>query len=270
VYEYQSDKRLYEKYRDGGKPFEIKRHTVKDYYAHFHFAVEICSVRRGSFEFILNGARGRASEGEILFVNSGEIHQYFESDGCEVVICIMNDTYTADFTAEFGNVRFDSLLTDGQANAEAARLMDEEFGRQNDDFFLDKKVFADRLYGILCRAYPVRPPRKEQLLLSEVLEYVHSHFKENLTVGFVAEQFSYSRSRFLKLFQRNVGVDFRVFLNDMRAGTVHHALRDPQYVGWTLIQVVQECGFQSMATFYRSYKRLYGRLPERNALKRKM
>ena len=110
MYEYQHDGKTYEKYRDSMMLFEIKKHLVKAYYAHFHYAVEICYVLSGELEYAINGRRQKAKQDEIVFINPGEIHQYFHDDSCELYVVIMSEIYSQDYTMQFGSIRFNNLL----------------------------------------------------------------------------------------------------------------------------------------------------------------
>ena len=85
--------------------------------------------------------------------------------------------------------------------------------------------------------------------------------KENITVKTLAEQFSYSTEAISKLFQKEIKIDFRVFVNNVRADAANKMLNDTNYKDWPLSQIAMECGFVSFATFYRSYKRRFSCLP---------
>ena len=139
--------------------------------------------------------------------------------------------------------------------------MDEYYLTQKTNYFMENKIFANRLYSLVCRNYPFKTRDQSDFLLNKILEYVYTNYKEDLTIERVAEHFSYSKVTISKLFQQKVKVDFRVFLNNVRADMVHRMMHDPKYKEWQLLQLVEECGFNSAATFYRSYKRRYGVLP---------
>ena len=261
MYEYSSDGKVYEKYRDQSSLFEIKRHNVKQYYAHFHYAVEVCFVLSGSFEYSINGKKGKASEGEIVFVNPGELHEYFASENCRVYVVIMSEIYSADYCMEFGPVSFDNLLTNQAVNAKIKQCFDECFKNRQECSFLENKIFANKLYVLLHRNYSMKAQTKNELFLNKILEYIYSHYKENITEKTLAEQFSYSTEAISKLFQKEIKIDFRVFVNNVRADAANKMLNDTNYKDWPLSQIAMECGFVSFATFYRSYKRRFSCLP---------
>ncbi len=263
MYEYD-DKKIYEKYRDEERLFEIKKHTVGNFYPHFHFATEICCVRSGGFDYIINGKRGRAEAGDIVFINSGETHQYFESDSCEVTVAVMSEIYSGDFIYEFGEAGFATRLTDRKVNEQIFKLADEFYLTQKTNCFLENKIFANKVYALLCRNYPLSKRDKNDVLLSNILKYIYDNYKNRITLETVAEQFSYSPVTVSRLFQQKIGVDFRVFVNGVRASKAQQMLFSADYKDWNVIQIAMECGFTSVATFYRSYKRRFGCLPDKD------
>ena len=60
-----------------------------------------------------------------------------------------------------------------------------------------------------------------------------------------------------KRIKNHLNVDLRVFINDVRVQRVVQMMDDPQNQGLSISQLAAQCGFTSMTTFYRSYKRNY-------------
>lgn len=263
MYEYKVDGKAYEKYRDNTMLFEIKRHPLKAYYAHFHYAVEVCYVLKGSLKFAINGKMMTAEEDDIVFINPREMHQYFQNDDCELYVAIMSEIYSNDCRMDLGPIRFDNLLTNKEVNREIKTIFNECYQNKKTNLFFENKIFANRLYSYLYRNYPLRLQKDDEELLSKILEYVYLNYKENITLASIAKEFSYSLAKISKLFQKEVGIDFRIFINQIRAEKVHIMLHDSRYAEWSLSQIVMECGFISMATFYRSYQRRFNCTPDK-------
>lgn len=263
MYEYQFDGKVYEKYRDEPMLFEIKKHRAKSYYAHFHYAVEVCFVLEGVFKYSINGKKGSAKAGEIVFINPSEMHQYFENYACKLYVVIMSELYSADYCLKFGPVCFDNLLTNQKVNQKIKVCFDECYKKRKENCFLENKIFANKLYSLLYRNYETKQQAVNELLLNKILEYIYANYKENITLQTLSEKFSYSPESISKIFQKEVKVDLRVFVNNIRADMAHKMLNDATYENWPLSQIAMECGFISLATFYRSYKRCFGCLPKR-------
>ena len=125
MYDYKVEDSSYEKYRDNTLLFEIKKHTVKNYYAHFHYATEICCVRKGEFYFKINGQKKHATAGDVVYFNPGEIHQYYENDDCEVIIAIMSKEYSDDLKVDYKDSYFENLLTNHEVNSKVIGMFDD-------------------------------------------------------------------------------------------------------------------------------------------------
>ena len=266
MYEYQFDGKTYEKYRDTVMLFEIKKHSVEPYYAHFHYAVEVCYVLKGELECAINGRKQLAKQGDVLFINPGEMHQYFQNKTCELYVVIMSEIYSKDYTMEFGPLCFNNLLQNKEVNEKIKELFDECYESRENSHFFEKKLFANQLYRYLFYNYPLKERTGNELLLGKILEYIYAHYKDEISIKTLSEEFAYSPTLISKIFQQEVGVDFRVFINDIRAEMVHIMLHDSKYNEWTLSQIVMECGFISMATFYRSYQRRFQCTPVKRKL----
>lgn len=263
MYEYQFDGKTYEKYRDSLMLFEIKKHSVKSYYAHFHYAVEVCYVIKGELEYAINGRKQIAKQDEIVFINPGEMHQYFQDDSCELYVVIMSELYSQDYTLQFGSVHFSNLLQNKEVNKKIKLLLDECYKKRKDNYFFENKIFANSLYSYIFRNYPLKEQSNNDLLLNKILEYIYTHYQEQITIKEISQALGYSAPSISKIFQQDIGVDFRAFINDIRAERVHIMLNDSKYNEWSLSRIVTDCGFVSLATFYRSYQRRFNTTPER-------
>jgi transcriptional regulator GlxA family with amidase domain len=58
-----------------------------------------------------------------------------------------------------------------------------------------------------------------------------------------------------KKIKKRVNLDLRVFVNDIRVQRAVEMWEDPQNYGKSIQDIAMQCGFSSMATFYRSYER---------------
>lgn len=266
MYEYQFDGKSYEKYRDNTTLFEIKRHISKGYYAHFHYAVEVCYVLRGVLKISINGKMMTVEENDIVFINPREMHQYFPNEECELYVVIMSDFYSQDYTMELGAIRFNNLLQNKHLNIKIKELFDQCYENRKRNLLFENKIFVNQLYSYLYRNYSLKEQTGNEPFLGKILEYIYEHYKEEITIKSLAEEFAYSPTFISKIFQQEIGVDFRVFVNEIRAERVHIMLNDSKYSEWGLSQIVMECGFVSMATFYRSYQRRFNCTPERRKI----
>lgn len=88
-------------------------------------------------------------------------------------------------------------------------------------------------------------------------QYIRQNYN-TITLKDVAEKFHYSESFFSKLIKKNFGVSFSVLIRDLRLSHAHELLRHSSY---TLREICDIVGYQSVSAFSRSYKKRYGTSP---------
>jgi AraC-like DNA-binding protein len=90
--------------------------------------------------------------------------------------------------------------------------------------------------------------------ISEIVDYINSHIREELLVGDLSRKFYISRYHLSREFQKHFGT------------SIHHYVlqRRLQLAGKLLVEginpttVAEQCGFQEYTTFYRAFKQEYG------------
>ena len=60
-----------------------------------------------------------------------------------------------------------------------------------------------------------------------------------------------------KKLSKAINIDFRTFVNEVRAQKVIQMQADPKNKDMKLFDIISYCGFNSPATFYRSYKNYF-------------
>ena len=92
----------------------------------------------------------------------------------------------------------------------------------------------------------------------QVLKYIHEHIDQPLAVKDVAEAFGYSESRFSHLFQERLKRTLHDYIRQLRCQQAAQLLRETEL---TVPDIALSKGFESLLTFYRSFKRCYGVTP---------
>lgn len=99
---------------------------------------------------------------------------------------------------------------------------------------------------------------REPNLLKPILNFMNSHFSENITLDKVAREVGISSYYLSKLFAQKIGNGFSDYLNLLRieCGKELLTMTDRQ-VG----EIAYSCGFQSESSFFRNFKELVGTTP---------
>ena len=94
--------------------------------------------------------------------------------------------------------------------------------------------------------------------LKTVLQYVTTHFAENLPVAEAAAVCQCSQSHFMRWFKKMTGQSFTEYLNDYRLNAAAEALRSTDE---TVLAVAERTGFRNLSYFNRVFKARFGLTP---------
>ncbi|MBP3476193.1 MAG: helix-turn-helix transcriptional regulator [Lachnospiraceae bacterium] len=94
--------------------------------------------------------------------------------------------------------------------------------------------------------------------IAEALDYISRHFEEDLTIGDLAVVSHMSETHFRRIFLKNMNMTPSDYLNMVR---VHAACEYMKKHSTSMEMVAEKCGFQSVSTFNRNFKKIVGITP---------
>lgn len=90
-----------------------------------------------------------------------------------------------------------------------------------------------------------------------VLNYIHQHYMEPITIGQVAEEMHLDRHYLSKLFCKEVGMTMKAYLTKMRMNRAKTFLEN----GYLVTETAALCGYNDVFNFSRMYKKYFGESP---------
>ena len=99
---------------------------------------------------------------------------------------------------------------------------------------------------------------QETPTISRARQIIAAGFREELSLGSVAQQVNVSAGYFSELFKKSTGLNFVEYVARLRVGKAHTLLRIPKS---RVSDVAFEVGFQSLSQFNRSFHRIAGMSP---------
>ena len=250
----------YENNRDKDSELYITLGQAKSCSVHFHRNFEILYVTSGAMKGEVNGVPFIAEKDDIVFVSNYYTH-YHEctKEPNEYCCVIVPANMSADFIGKFKNKTLPCLLSD------------KEFNRKIKDILLTpdlnsapslvKKGYMIVIFGLLLNHYETieveTSPDTE--LIIQILNYIEENYQKDLTLESLAKQFGYNKYYFSKLFSRYVKENLTTYINIIR---LQHLMK--QAVKQTkpnIASLAFDNGFDSLATFYRYFSRMYGCSP---------
>jgi AraC-like DNA-binding protein len=89
--------------------------------------------------------------------------------------------------------------------------------------------------------------------IAQILQYIHQHFLENLSLQFLAIKFHTSESYISRAIKLSTGMNFTVYLHELR---IEHACSLLVSTRMNVLAVAEESGYNSFKTFSRVFSRL--------------
>lgn len=245
--------------RDDASRFAATQYMSNGYYLHFHRNLEIYGVVKGRVAVTIAGQQEVLTDGQIAIVDGLEDHCYEIDDKAEVFFFQIGTRYLSYLRSLYPQQRLPFWLMDVEYNKciyERIRpvLETEDALPELRRIGIACQLFADIIehYGMLEKAGNVRQNKD---IVTQVVQYIYDHYQENITLETLSKKFFVSPKALSKKIKKRVNVDLRVFVNDIRVQRAVEMWDNPQNYGKSIQDIAMQCGFSSMATFYRSYER---------------
>lgn len=257
--------------------FEIFRYrdfNLKEVALHHHDFYEIYFFLSGSVRYIVDSSSYQLSAGDILLISPLELHQPIlgpDQRGYERIVLWINRDFLqsmcnadADLTACFdtGAPGHTNLLHPPSHLREMLIFQLEQLGQEMDsqDYCGEYCAMAYLVQILILLNRQARRQSREaeakaasDSVVYQVLNYINTHYSEDLTLDFLANQFFISKYHLSREFGRLVGTSVHRYITQRRLIVAKRMLQD----GIPSTQVYQHCGFGDYSNFYRAFKAEY-------------
>lgn len=229
---------------------------------HWHEHIELHYILKGRTAISCNHQVFHAAEGDVVIVNSNEIHTGTSESGKMDAIVIIFDLDSFSQELVHQNILFTPLIRgDEWLNHLFASIYQENETKES-GYKLACKGLLYQLIAYLVRNYGVRnlsergsAKRKRDLeRLNTVLQYIGLNYQEPITVAQLAAMTHVSESRFGHLFKENVGMSPLNYINEYRLKKALHLLQQKEF---NISEIAMEVGFSDINHFGRQFKRYY-------------
>lgn len=96
--------------------------------------------------------------------------------------------------------------------------------------------------------------------LADVINYINSHYTEDLYLEDIASRFFISKYHLCHLFKETTGLTMHTYINRKRITRVRELVAD----GSNITNAVVNAGFNNYSSFYRAYVKVFGVSPGKN------
>ena len=111
-------------------------------------------------------------------------------------------------------------------------------------------------YGTAERPDPQK--KSADFVIADIIQYIYDNSANEISLESLAEHFGYSPMTLSHLISKHVKIDLRNFINDIRVQKVIAMQAQPEYKNVSTLELASRCGFKSISSFYRAFKRSSG------------
>lgn len=253
---------LYEYLRDRSRSITTSFGRAFGCKPHFHRSIEILYITDGEVECSVGDEKFLATPDDIIFVHNYYIHSFSSKAEHEKYFVIIPLDFGGDIQRLTDHATIGPHLSDKEFNRSMFPYIKAMYDEHEDMTRIIQKGFANIIAGKLFSHYDGRAVKTQEniMLMVDVLKYIDDHSKESISLESIAEHFGYNKYYFSRLFNRYIGENLSAYINVVRVQSfMRRAKREEELC---ISELAYECGFDSLPTFYRSFKSVYGTTPK--------
>ncbi len=263
----------------------VTTHTLHKHYAlHHHDVLELSLVVRGTGTEFINGSPHKLHPGSVTFLRPHDMHEIFCDDAGVEVICCMFDIsllFGSAMEADFGTIILGTndgstsyVDLEAQPYAEMKDCLEKMRLEYSDVKLAKNSYIRIKLIEALIiyfRAHqrsnnltPSSSNYRAKKLIWNVIQYVNTHYINDLSLETLSSQFDASVSAISLSFKEVMGTTFLHYLHSLRIRRAKGLLLNTDM---SILDVALETGFQSFRTFSRVFVKIEGISPREYRLK---
>lgn len=228
---------------------------------HLHTDVEMVYVFEGEMTVMADGAPRQLFPGDVCVCFPGVAHGYLERKNARALMLIFPPEISPDFPALLSNSLPANPVLRKKDLPDDVMLCMEQIKRECDEQG-DERVLRGYIQVVLSRVLPRialrdRDPDMDNVVY-EIMKYLSLHYAEPVSLCDLSRALGVSQSYLSHTFSQRIGVNFRAYVNTLRADRACILLRNSTR---TVTDIAYECGFETQRTFNRVFLTQYGMCP---------
>lgn len=252
---------------------------------HWHEHYELILVDQGEAIFQLGGSQIHATAGDLLFVNSGQLHAGYTDDPNQYIkyyAIVFHPSIVGHQSANLLSVDLMSPHTEGRTTF--SNIIDrnshyypqlvttifsliQEFKSKNNGYEVMIRAYCQLIFTWLCRGYITTSHddkrqsdsnRLRTAQFKEMLLFIEKHFTDRITLSQVADMVHLSPFHFCKTFKKLTGLTLIQYINLQR---IYEAERLLRTTALTITDIAEQVGCGSINSFSKIFKQYKGYSP---------
>lgn len=230
---------------------------------HWHEGIELLGFVDGSADVTCDAARFAVHAGQIMVINSNQLHTVDSAAGCQYHCLILEHDYCAAHGVDIAGIYFEPVFADGEIMNRLVRLQ-QESERGGAFAALRTEAQVLMLLAQLCSAHIAVNPAEGRAasrpieLVKKTILFLNEHYRETLSLDEIGSAIGFSKYHLCHTFRAVTGQTVVDMIHARRCRSAQNMLLRGDC---TVSECAEACGYNSISYFTRQYRRLIGEPP---------
>lgn len=231
--------------------------------ANWHENVEILYFTKGFGQVICNSTLYNVDAGDMIIVNSNQLHGVKKNMLCEYFCLIVDSSFLASNGLSSTDIGFESFV-----RSEAAATLFEQTAaeiRSSDPYHvagvraqvLNLMVYLARNHS-LGTSPTVKSRSSSDENIKQAIAYINDNYAQKLSLEGLADEVNLSKYYFAREFKKATGMTVVAYINATRCRNARNLLLGQKH---SVSEVAALCGFENSSYFSKTFKAVMGCLP---------
>lgn len=222
---------------------------------HIHACYEFILITEGRMEIAVGENKRVLGRGDAAFVFPYQIHSMQDVGESKHTVCVFSPTLINYYSKKFTGLMPESNFF--HVPDSYIELFEPLSGGA--DIYTVKGILY-LFCGLFDRgaSYLRHIGNSSDELLYRILEYIEQNFSGDCVLKSLANSLSYDYAYLSRYFVRKIGVPFNSYVNRRRLSKACYLL---QTTDMTILEISNECGYNSLRSFNRNFKEQLGISP---------
>lgn len=247
-------KGFYERHRDELEHTHKKRSGSHLYPSHFHQNAEIFILLCGEYNIMVNGEKRELYSGDILFIDSYDIHEYPDERECDNCVIILPYRLMSHFNRLRANrIPTTSVIHSPQLAEELIYIIDTFLDDARPDAVRDDaaNLILSLIYSKM--EFEGCEYRSEASLMRKILFYIQDNYRTDISRDSIAHALGYTAEHISRVFNKHLSRTLNDYINSLRLTYIEYRLSEADAP--SLTKLIYEAGFNSEQTYYRARRK---------------
>ncbi len=247
---------FYFEFENAVRPYIVKGNI------HYHNSYEIYYLTEGNCRYFIEKKTYNISAGDIVLIPKGVIHKtHYETKNYKRILINCSGHYIPEsvkprlreIACFSGNSAAKKKIEENLAIIENEYFSPDEF---SDDIIKNK---LGEILLLAARSTASNRSSDEIPVVDRALEYIHSHYMNNMTLSETASYCYISKEHLSRIFKKETGFGFNEYLTIYRLKKAEALLKD--HPKGKISEIAYLCGFNDSNYFSKVYKKMFNVSP---------